>query len=248
MGNASIARVGARIVWIIGARGDSFAFEVQDDRFDKHEIAQAIVETESELVRDFAESYHAERIPFLVWAPSAGLDSGDVIPTHIGQIEGIRIFPFDMDTDDLNSIDLEDANVKSGQATTQTNVQMWRENYHSDDDADGIFDAEDFDQDGSILAGYYNRTNDTLDFVGTKAQVKIVDYTPDYSDGSPTDYGSLQISDIWESDLVAGTVAKLAKLGVTQDILQQNTSAYMQARSLIRTDAKPEVDVVQKMQ
>lgn len=239
---ANIDRVGASIAWIIGARTDNFAFEIDDDRFSKFEIAQSIIQTEAELVRDFAEAYHAERTPFLTWAPAAGMDIGDVIPAHIGQVEGVRIYAFD---DDLGT--LEDTDFVTGKPTSQSNIDLWQENYRSDDDSDGIFDEFDADQDGSSLTGYYNLTNLTLDFLGTKAQVRIVTYQPIYPDTVAVTYGTLQISSDWEAALVAGTIAKLVKIGVPNDILQQNTNAYVQARSLIRGDAKPEIDDVQRM-
>lgn len=239
---ADINRVGSRVVWIVGARGEDFSFSVEDDRFDRYEIATAIIETEAELVRDFAEAYHAERTPFLTWAPAAGMNTGDVIPAHIGQVEGVRIYAFD---DDLST--LEDTDFVTGKPTSQSNIDLWQENYRSDDDSDGIFDEFDADQDGSSLTGYYNLTNLTMDFLGTKAQVRIVTYQPIYPDTTAATYGTLQISSDWEAALVAGAIAKLAKIGVPSDILQQNMNAYVQARSLIRQDAKPEIDDVQRM-
>lgn len=91
MATADIQRVGAQTVWAIGARSDNYAFEVEDDRFDIDEIANAIIQTEAELVRLFADAGHPQREPFLTWLPTNGQASGVAVPAHIGQIEAIRV-------------------------------------------------------------------------------------------------------------------------------------------------------------
>jgi hypothetical protein len=91
MAAASITRVGAEVCFKIGARDDAYDFLVADDRFKKAEIANAIVETEAELVQDFADAYHPQIMPFLFWKPDAGMASGDQVPAHIGQIQDVRI-------------------------------------------------------------------------------------------------------------------------------------------------------------
>lgn len=237
---ASIDRVGARVVWILGARGDDFAFEVEDDRFNKYEIANAIIETESELFSDFADAYHPERADFLAWLPADGLDSGNTVPGHLGQIEGVRIFP----TSDTETFNPDEDEWVTGQSTTDTNIRLWRENYRPIDGEEGIFDLNDHDQSDSMLAGYFNLTNQTIEFTGGKAQVRIVVYNPTYPDASAFTYGTLQIASRWERALIAGTISKLGKIGVDPNILSSNLLAFNGARMAIRQglSASPEIN------
>ena len=320
MAIADISRVGATVAWIIGARDDSFHFAVDDDRFTLHEIANAIIETETELIRDFAEAYHPQRTDFLEWLPANGMTSGDNAPSHVGQIEAVRMLPaafpgaitflpaalgvvgdgvtiadsgfyddlplrftttgsligtgialattyyitnFNIETGlfqlytifgDTGSLlnitgqgtgvhtaipQIQESDWSLAESTTRTNIREWNENPTIFADIDGFF----------------NLTNETLEFTGRTAQVKVVDYTPDY----PTlavegvedeEIGSLQIDDIWEGGLVAGAVVKLAKIGVPAGVVTVNAGRYAECRQMIRQGLtyKPEIDTAQKIQ
>jgi hypothetical protein len=91
MATGDINSVGARVAWLIGARDTAFTFTINDDRFKMAEIANAIIETESELVQDFADAYHPQRHSLLAWLPKKGMVSGNNVPDHIGQIEAVRV-------------------------------------------------------------------------------------------------------------------------------------------------------------
>jgi hypothetical protein len=225
MSTASIDRVGSRVVWLIGARSDAFAFEVEDDRFSKQEIAQAIVEAEAELVQDFADSYHPSRSDLLSWVEVA---HQAVIPSHLGQIEGVKI----AGDDDV---------YITGQDTTAGNIKLWRDN------KDDIFDTLPHTDPDSGLFGYYSLENQVLEFTGSNAKVGIVQYVPDYP-VSDTEVGSLQIDSQWEPCLVAGAISKLVKLGVDSDVIQTYTGAWVGYRQRILQGAMmaPEITTVQK--
>jgi hypothetical protein len=226
MAIAEMDNVGARVAWLIGARTDDYEFEIDDDRFQKQEIQKAIVETENDLVRDFAEGHHPQRFDFLEWLPDLGLDSGDLIPAHLGQIEAVQIKPYSA------------GSYAPAYPTTDTNIKLWRDNHNN------VFDAIDHNVTGSNLAGYYNITQQSIDFTGYKAQVKIVNYEPDF------DYpgGLLQINDYWEGVLTAGAITKLAKIGVPAEIVGHYQRQYDKARMEIRNglNSAPEIDMSQR--
>jgi hypothetical protein len=233
VGVASIDRVGARVCYTIGARGDLYRFEVDDDRFDVREIGQAIVEAAAEMVCAFAEAYHPQRIPFLQWLPAGGMDSGDTVPAHIGQIEAVRVTA----TGESES-EPEDDDWMLAEKTTAANIKLWRENHNS------IFEDTD---------GYYDLTNQTLEFTGGVAQVKIVAYEPLYAetvdeseseDEEAGNVGELQISDIWETCLHAGAIVRLAKLGVPAELIRHYSGEFTGCLSRIRQGltSKAEID------
>lgn len=211
MGIASINRVGARVAWLIGARSDSFKYEVEDDRFNKNEISNAIIEAEAQIVGDFAEAGHSQREPFLAWVPDAGMAHNDVVPGHRGQIEAVRIVPYIIhDQEDV------DAPWIPGEKTSRYNIEQWRENHNH------IFDPIAHDTLGSNLAGFYDLTNQTIGFTGVKAQAKVVDYDPLYAtlDESAAARGRLTIRDGERANgtltiLNTGAAAATGRLSVT---------------------------------
>jgi hypothetical protein len=203
-------------VWILGSHNNTYAFAVNDDRFTKKDIANAIIETEAELVRDFCDAYHPERGQFLT---TVGVDHGEQVHRHLGQIEAVIV----------------DDQVAT--PTTATNIKLWRENYN------GIFGA---DECKGIGGPYYNLTNNTIEYVGKDASVRICRYEPEYSNTDP--FGTLQISSQWESVLVDGAIPKLARLGVPPELVGFHASSYASHRQRILqgTNYSPEVDIEQR--
>ncbi|MBX3288373.1 MAG: hypothetical protein KF855_03415 [Acidobacteria bacterium] len=196
MAVADINRVGARVVWAIGARSDAFAFAIDDDRFNIQEVAAAIIEAEAEMVRWFAESHHPQRERFLQWLPEGGMNSGETIPEHLGQIEAVRIGSYESESEE----DWEIADV-----TTATNIKLWSR--HPD-----IFpNAE----------GYYHLTNQTLEFTGDKAQVKAVVYEPGYVESeSESESGEWVLDRMFQGAALiqnSETVNYLTGAGMTAD-------------------------------
>jgi hypothetical protein len=239
---ADINRVGARVCWTIGARGDSFTFEVEDDRYTLREIETAIVEAEAELVEELAENTHPHRRSFLQWIPTGGMDNGTTLPAHLGKIEAVRILAVD---DESESEGEEDYDL--AEPTTRSNVRAWREDAERDA-ADRIF--------GDQTAGYYNLTNDLIEFVGAKAQVLAVVYAPDYGPGesgseseseseSEDDIvATLQVPDQWEGDLVNGAVKRLGKDGTPPALILHASNQWDACVARIRREqtASPEID------
>jgi hypothetical protein len=206
---ADIAKLTARVNWIIGSRGSSFDATVSDDRFIQEEIRRALLETEAEVVRALCEGYHPMRTTFLSW--SADLTNGSVLPEHIGQVEAVQIKPF-----------LESATYNLAESTSRSNIRDWREN------TNGMFDDTDHDRDGSALSGYFNITNETLTFTGYRAQVRICDYSPDYT--TP----ALQVDNQFDGTLIAGTIPRLNKIGVPQALVMSYGQQYASFLALIR--------------
>jgi hypothetical protein len=209
MAISDIAKVTARVSWIIGSRASAFDTTLSDDRFILEELRRAVLETEAEVVRALCESYHPLRLSFLAW--SADLNNEDPIPAHIGQVEAVKIKPF------------TGGSYQLGESTSRQNIRAWRANTGS------IFDAVAHDVTGSALAGYYNITNQTLTFTGNVAQVKIANYVPDYT--TP----ALQVDSQFDNALVAGAVPRLNKLGVPQALVQTYGALYAAAMQEIRS-------------
>ncbi len=204
--------VGTRVIWAIGARlsSGSYTFDTSDDdRFSDNEIYTAIVETESELVRDICESYHPMRDTFT--ALSATISHGGEVPERIGQIESIHIEPSSAA-----------GFVLRGEKTTRTNIDLWRENQNS------RFDDVDHDQAGSKLAGYYALDGDTLYYTGLNAQAMIATYDPDFATFA------LQIDEMFTSPLVSGAIMRLAKVGVPPELVRSYANLYARQRADIR--------------
>lgn len=207
---ADIAKLTARVSWIIGARSTAFDATISDDRFIQEEIRRALIETESEVVRTLCEAYHPMRTSFLAW--SSDLANGDPIPAHYGQIEAVRIKPYTA----AGTYDL-------AESTSRENIRLWRANTSS------IFDAIAHDAAGSALAGYYNITNQTITFTGNVAQVKTCSYVPDYT--TP----ALQIDNSLDTVIVAGTIPRLNKIGVPQALVATYGQLYMGQLEMLRT-------------
>lgn len=224
MAVADIGKVTARILWLISGRSTAATFNttVGNDNFILEEIQRAQIETESELVRDLAESFHPKRASFLAW--SADLSNGDLIPEHIGQIEAIQIKAVSGGT------------FAPAESTTRENIKLWRENYQN------VYDAIAHNATGSSLAGFYNLTNQTLTFTGFAAQAKICVFVPNYA--TPAH----QISNEFESGLISGTIPKLLKIGVPTALVQNYTSEYARIRGAIRQglQSMPEINVAQR--
>jgi hypothetical protein len=224
MAVADIAETTARAIWILGARdtGATYNNTVGDDRYDQEEFIRAAIEAESEIVRVLAEAYHPAREPFLAW--SAALAHGDVIPAHIGQVEGVQIEPYSAA-----------GYIKVGIKTSRANIDLWRENHNN------IFDAVDHSTNGSNLAGYFNLTNQTILFTGLNAQVKICTFIPDYT--TPAH----QVSNEFESLIVAGIIPKVYKDGVPPSLIQHYSREYQQGLMALRggLNSAPEINVAQ---
>lgn len=226
MAVADIGKTTSRVIWLIGARdeGGSFSASVSDDRFTLEEFERAAIETESEIVRDLAESYHPHRNSFLAW--SADLVNGDVIPAHLGQIEAIQIKAYSAAS-----------GYSLAEATTRYNIRKWRNNTAN------IFDATAHDASGSNLPFYYHLDHQTIEFTGYRAQAKICTFTPDYA--TPAH----QISNEFESAIIAGTIPKLAKIGVPTALVEHYSRLYETIRASIRQGLTqmPEIDVSQRI-
>lgn len=226
MAVAAIAKTAARVIWLIGARNDGATFDntVSDDRFIQEEVLRALIETESEIVRAICEGYHPQRASFLGW--SSALNHGDLLPAHIGQVEAVQIQPY------------SGAGYQIGEATTRENIRLWRENYNS------RYDAIAHNQNGSYLAGYFNITNNTVVFTGNAAQVKVATFVPD--NATPAH----QISNEFESGIVAGTIPKLNKVGVPQALIAHYNNQYAMFLTAIRQGLQtlPEIMMAQKME
>lgn len=208
MAAASLEKLTARVLWIIGAHNNSFGATVSDDRFIQEEVRRALIETESEVVRALAESYHPLRTSFLAW--SSDLADGDTVPAHIGPIEAVRIEPYDGGT------------YVMGEKTSRENIKLWRLNTGS------VFDAVAHNASGSALSGYYDLTNQTITFTGFAAQVKTCTYAPDYA--TP----ALQVDDRLDGMLVAGTIPRLNKLGVPQALIMTYGQLYGSQMQMLR--------------
>lgn len=220
MSVADLAKVTARVLWIIGARSSSFNDTVSDDRFIQEEVRRAIYETEAELVRAICESYHPMRTSFLAW--SADLNNGDPVPAHIGQIEAVKIKPYTAGSYEL------------AESTSRENIKLWRTNTND------IFDAIDHNVIGSSLAGYYNVTNNIITFTGNVAQVNICTYASNYST-------TLDIDDQFDGALVAGSIPRLNKIGLPQALVLSYGTMYGRMMSEIRQGLtlSPEIGVAQ---
>lgn len=229
MATADINRVGAQVVWAIGARSDLFAFEVEDDRFDKQEIANAIIQTEADLVRMLAESYHPQREPFLQWIPEAYMENGDTVPQHLGQIEAVRV-----SIDDESESEPE---WELAESTTRTNIKLWNA----------------FPLIFGDAGAYYNLTGQTLTFTGDFAQVKAVVYEPLYeeldseSESEDDVTAVLQVDSIWEGLLVNGTIKRLGKLGVPAELIKLHAALWDEAMVRNGLMGKPEVNLSHKL-
>jgi glycosyltransferase involved in cell wall biosynthesis len=219
---ASMDRVGARVVWLINARGDDFAFEVDDDRFNKFEIAQAIVETEFEIVQLLADIQHPHRTNFQLWLD---VEHGEQVPKHLGRIEAVK--SLSACGDDVMM-----------EPTARSNIKFWKEN-HAD-----IFSEEAC---GGDLAGYYNLTNDVITFTGDVAEALMVIYNPVYPDAGAGTYGELKLDAVWEGMLVDGAISRLAKIGVPSATVQHYANRFMSAIQSLKSGKMlmPPVDRVQ---
>lgn len=209
MATATLAKIVARVNWIIGAQSTAFNDTVSDDRFIQEEIRRAVIETEAELVRGICESYHPLRSSFLDW--STDMTNGETMTDHIGPVEAVRIKPYSGAT-----------TYELAEATSRSNIRDWRTNTAN------VFDAINHDTTGSSLAGYFNITNETLTFTGYRAQVKTCYYVPDYL--TP----ELQIDSTFDTALVAGTIPRLNKLGLPQALVMSYGSLYANSLNMIR--------------
>lgn len=223
MAAAAIAKTTARVLWILNAHNGAFNDTVSDDRFIQEEIRRALIETESELVRDICEANHPKRAAFLAW--SSDLAHGDTLPEHIGAVEAVQIKKHS-----------GASGFEPAERTTRENIRLWRENYNS------VFDTIAHNASGSNLSGYFNITNETIYFTGHAAQVKICTFTPDYS--TPAH----KISDEFEGALVAGAIPKLTKVGVPSELANMYLNQFTQMRQLIRggASALPDVQEAQR--
>jgi hypothetical protein len=217
MATSDISQIAARVIWILGSGGTVFNASVDDDRFVLEEIERAVIETEAEVVRALCEASHPKRTTFLAW--SADLANGDLIPTHIGQVEAVQIKPYTAGTFAL------------GERTTRTNIKLWRANTNN------MFDTLAHDANGSILAGYFNVTNETITFTGSSAQAKICTYSPDYA--SP----ALQVDAQFDDLLVAGSVPRLNKLGVPQALVMTYGQIYSMGMDTLRNGLSDNPDI-----
>lgn len=225
MAISDIDKVGARVVWAIGARDESAVFDrtTTDDRFDDEEIERALIETESEILRDIAESYHPYRTDFLEW--SSVLANGETIPKHFGNLEEVEILPYTGATEYI-----------TGQSESRENIRLWRENHNN------RFDALNHNVFGSSLTGYFCLTNQTLEFTGVQARVRIFSYTPDYA--TP----ALQIDDAWDSLLIVGAIPKLERAGIQLSLVQNSLTQYLNGRNAIKQGMRsvPEINITQQ--
>lgn len=221
---ANIQKTTARASWLLDTRADGAVFNntIADDRFIQEEFIRAAIETESEIVRALAEAYHPKRVQFLAW--SSDLADGDTLPAHLGQAEAVQI-----------AVTSSSA-FKIGESTTRSNIDVWRENYNK------MFDPIDHNITGTNLAGYFNITEQTIRFTGTKARAKICTFTPDYT--TPAH----QISDEFESLIISGMVPKLHKRGNDANIIQHYQNLYNQGLAMIRQGMTfvPDLTVAQK--
>lgn len=198
---------------------------MNDDRYILEELQRAILETEAEIARDICESYHPMRSAFLSW--SADLDNGDNLPDHIGQVEAVRIVPY-------SGASLPDSYIV-GESTSRENIKAWRLNTNN------MFDAANHNASGSALSGYYNITNGTITFTGHAANVNICIHVPNYT--TP----ALQIDNIFDNAIVAGTIPKLNKIGVPQGLAASYGAVYDRQRQAIRQGnmTMPEIPAAQ---
>jgi hypothetical protein len=210
MAVADIAKTVARIIWTIGARNDGGAFDnsVSDDRFIQEEIIRAAVETEAEIVRALCEGNQPARIPFMAW--SASLNNGDNLPVHIGEVEAVEI--------------TTGSGTVIGEATTRDNIKAWRLNHNS------RYGSLAHTAAGAITAGYFNITNQTIVFTGVSAKVKICTFTPNYT--------AHQITNDFESGIIAGAIPKLNKTGVPPSLVTHYENQYSNWLSAIRNGHK----------
>lgn len=208
MAASDLAKVVARVNWIVGSRSTAFDDTVADDRFDQAEIRRAAIEAEGEVVRALCEGNHPMRVQFLSW--STDLAHGDTIPAHIGEIEAVRIEPYSGGTE------------VPAEYTSRENIRLWRANTAN------IFDAVAHNQNGSALSGYCNITNNTIYFTGHAANVKVCTYDPDHT--TP----ALQVDEMFESAVVAGTVVRLNKIGVAQALIASYGQLYSAMLGMIR--------------
>ncbi len=228
MALATIAKIGDRVAWVIGARLSAGTYgsgvdTTDDDRFADNEIKTAIVETETEIVRDVCEANHSRRNDFL--ALSSVIANGASIPEHIGQIESIHIEPY------------SSAGYSLAEKTTRTNIRLWRENVNN------RFDAINHDQSGSKLSNYYSLDNNIIEYTGLNAKANICTYTPDFATYV------LQLDDLFANALVAGSVPKLLKLGIPANLVQHYQGLYDRARNSIRSGSEvlPDIEIEQKI-
>ncbi len=225
MAISDITSITSRVIFLLGAQDSLGSFDgtTDDDRFDEEEIERAVIETESELMRDLAETYHPFRSNFLEW--SGDLAHGDTLPAHLGQVEAVQIKPYSSASDYI-----------SAQSESREMIRLFRQNYNN------RFDSYDHDEENSQLAGYFCLTNNTLEFTGASARVKTFSYTPDY------DEPSLQIDAVFDGALVAGAIGKLHKIGVPDDVTMHYSQQYSQMRQLIRTGVltMPEINTLQE--
>jgi hypothetical protein len=222
MAAADIAKLVPRVLWTIGAQtAGAFSTTVADDRFILEDIQRALIETEAEIVRVLAESYHPMRDTFLAW--SGDLTNESPVPVHTGQIEAVKIKPY------------SGGSYAVAEATSRSNIRDWRANTNL------IFDAIAHDVTGSALAGYYNITNNILTFTGNVAQVKLCTYVPNYA--SP----ALQVDNGFDSALVAGCIPRLNRIGVPQDLVLTYGQLYGSVISSLRQGlmTSPELPIAQ---
>lgn len=222
MAASDIDKIVARVLWIIGARSSSFVTTVSDDRFILEEVQRAVIETEAEIVRAVCESYHPMRNQFLTW--SNDLSNGDPLPPYIGQIDAVKVEPYSGGADVF------------AESTSRENIRLWRANTNN------IFDTIAHNANGSSLAGYFNITNDTIFFTGHRANVRACMYVPDYA------IPSLSIDSQFDDMLVAGTIPRLNKHGMPQQLVMSYGAMYQEQMANIRNglNTKPDVAQAQK--
>lgn len=225
MAIAAIGKTVPRVLWILGSHNGSFNTTVSDDRVILEEIQRALIETESELVKEGCEAMHPLiRIPLLAW--SADLTSGDNVPAHLGPIEDVQIKLFSAAS-----------GYVAAEKTSRSNITKWRENYNN------VFDAIAHDATGSSLGGFFDITNHVIEFTGYRAQVKTAVFVPDYS--TPAH----QINNVFEGGLVAGAILRLAKLGLPAEVLEVNGKIFSAVKNGIKEGAMvfPDISVAQKV-
>lgn len=205
---SDLSKLVARVLWTVGSHNNTFSDTVADDRMIQEDVRRALIETEAEVARALIEAYHPMRTQFLAW--SSDLASGDTIPAHIGQVEAVRIEPYD------------GGSYVQGESTSRENIKLWRANTSS------VFDALAHNVNGSALSGYYNITNQTIVFTGFAAQVKTGTYSPDYT--TP----ALQIDNQFDNILVAGTIPRLNRIGIPQALIATYGQLYASQMQMIR--------------
>lgn len=221
-----INKISSRVNWLIlaNAGGAPFNNTVDDERFNIEEIKRACIETEAEVFRTLAESYHPARVNFLDWAPD--LAHGDTIPMHFGTVEAIQIKPY------------TGAEYQKGkEVPSASEINDWRANL------DNVFGSYGHTEAGSALAGYYYLENSTIYFTGLSARAKISTYIPNFSTLA------LQLSDDFAGITVCGAVAKIKKDGTSGETSSYFAGQYIGLTNQLRAGMRqlPEIQEMKKV-